>query len=225
MSAIRRANRHKHQRPHPRGLALGAPGRRRRRGRRAAAPAWPTQPRAPRTSWSTAAHGRRPRRRGAAAALAARAPGARADPRRPLVPGGRRASCGARRRRSTTPSSASSRSWRRPSGRLPRFAAVRVSDLLTQPGSLVPERAVWTSCPGCDRTQHLDQRAGHRDRRRGSPMTCARRVRADPHADASGRRTSRPGILLRDWMVENPTALFCRPVTGDRESIRFPPSA
>ena len=100
---------------------------------------------------------------------------------------------------------------------------MRVSDLLTQPGSLVPERAVWTSCPTCDRTQHLD----------GVPVTetATRVTYACAHGCGPiltltfGPSDRRPGILLRDWMVENPSALFCRPVTGDRESIRFPPSA
>ena len=100
---------------------------------------------------------------------------------------------------------------------------MRVSDLLTQPGSLVPERAVWTSCPACDRTQHLD--------RVPVTETATRVTYACAHGCGPiltltfGPSDRQPGILLRDWMVENPSALFCRPVTGDRESIRFPPSA
>ena len=100
---------------------------------------------------------------------------------------------------------------------------MRVSDLLTQPGSLVPERAVWTSCPACDRTQHLD--------RVPVTETATRVTYACAHGCGPiltltfGPSDRRPGILLRDWMVENPSALFCRPITGDRESIRFPPSA
>lgn len=99
---------------------------------------------------------------------------------------------------------------------------MRISDLLTQPGSLVPERAVWTSCPACGKTQHLDE----------VPVTESPTTVEYACVDGCGPILTlrfgpsdrRPGILLRDWMVENPSALFCRPVTGDGESVRFPPS-
>ena len=99
---------------------------------------------------------------------------------------------------------------------------MRISDLLSHPGSLVPERAVWTSCPMCRQTQRLHQVPVTESSTRviylctqgcGSILTLT-----------FGSLDGRPAIHIRDWVVENPCALFCRPITGDQESIRFPPS-
>ena len=99
---------------------------------------------------------------------------------------------------------------------------MRISDLLSHPGTLVPERAVWTSCPGCGRTQHLHEVPVEETATR-VVYSCA--DGCGPILTMTfGPSDRRPGILLRDWMVENPTALFFRPVTGDQESIRYPPS-
>jgi hypothetical protein len=99
---------------------------------------------------------------------------------------------------------------------------MRISDLMSHPGSLVPERALWTSCPTCRQTQRLHE----------VPVTvsptrvvylCAQGC--GPVLTLTfGALDSRPAIHRRDWVVENPSVLFCRPITGDRESIRFPPS-
>ena len=100
---------------------------------------------------------------------------------------------------------------------------MRISDLLSHPGSLVPERAVWTSCPTCGRTQGMDEAAVEE-----SPGHVVYRCveGCGPILTMTfGLSSRRPALHMRDWMIENPTALFCRPVTGDEESIRFPPSA
>ncbi len=100
---------------------------------------------------------------------------------------------------------------------------MRISDLLSHPGSLVPERSVWTSCPVCGHTQHLHEAPVTESPTQvvyGCVHGCGPILTMTFAAAADA-----PAILLRDWTVENPCALFCRPVTGDRESIRFPPSA
>jgi len=100
---------------------------------------------------------------------------------------------------------------------------MRISDLLSFPGSIVPERAVWTSCPACGRTQYLDR----------VPVSESPGRVVYECVDGCGPILTMtfvplgcaPAIHMRDWAVENPSALFCRPITGDQESIRFPPSA
>jgi hypothetical protein len=34
---------------------------------------------------------------------------------------------------------------------------MRISDLLSQPGTIVPESSVWTACPACGCTKHMDE--------------------------------------------------------------------
>jgi len=99
---------------------------------------------------------------------------------------------------------------------------MRISDVLTQPGTIVPERSVWTSCPACGRTQHMDEATVKETSVQVvyecvdgcGPILTMTFAPADPI----------PAIHMRDWAVENPSALFCRPITGTQESIRFPPS-
>jgi hypothetical protein len=102
------------------------------------------------------------------------------------------------------------------------WARMRISDLLSHPGSIVPESSVWTACPVCGRTQQMDKvpvsetpiRVVYEcDHGCGPILTLT-------FAPPDGT----PAIHMRDWAVENPSALFCRPITGDQESIRFPPT-
>jgi len=103
-----------------------------------------------------------------------------------------------------------------------RLSTVRISDLLTQPGTIVPEGSVWTACPSCGRTQHMDEvpvketsvQVIYECAGGCGPILTMTFAPMDPT----------PAIHMRDWAVENPSALFCRPITGDQESIRFPPS-
>ena len=99
---------------------------------------------------------------------------------------------------------------------------MRISDLLSFPGTIVPEKAVWTSCPVCGFTQHMDKVPVSESRVRvvyecldgcGPILT----LTFAPLDDI-------PALHMRDWAVVNPSALFCRPITGDQESIRFPPT-
>jgi hypothetical protein len=99
---------------------------------------------------------------------------------------------------------------------------MRISDLLSHPGTVVPERSVWASCPVCGQTQHLDEALVSE-----TPVqvvyTCLKGC--GPILTLTfAPGGERPAIHMRDWAVENPTALFCRPITGDQESICFPPS-
>ncbi len=95
---------------------------------------------------------------------------------------------------------------------------VRISDLLTQPGTIVPEGSVWTTCPSCGRTQRLDE----------VPVKETSVQVIYGCADGCGPILTMtfapmdptPALHMRDWAVENPSALFCRPVTGDRDGRR-----
>jgi hypothetical protein len=97
---------------------------------------------------------------------------------------------------------------------------MRISDLLSQPGTIVPERSVWTDCPACGRTQHMD----------GVPVSetpiqvvyeCA--SRCGPILTMTFSPTGEtPAIHMRDWAIENRSALVCRPASADQEWIRFP---
>jgi len=81
---------------------------------------------------------------------------------------------------------------------------------------------VWTSCPACGRNQHMDEvpvketsgQVIYECSGGCGPILTMTFAPADPT----------PAIHMRDWAVENPSALFCRPITGDQESIRYPPS-
>jgi hypothetical protein len=96
---------------------------------------------------------------------------------------------------------------------------MRMSDLLSHPGSLVPEDQVWTTCPVCLDTQWLNTVVVEEEPTR-TVYRCARGC-GPILTLAFGPSDRRAGHVMRDWVVNNPTDLFCRPVTGDGESIRF----
>lgn len=97
-----------------------------------------------------------------------------------------------------------------------------MSDLLSYPGSIVPERAIWTDCPMCRRTQWLHEVPVTEDAVRVTYL-CAEGC--GPILTLTfGSSYGSPALHMRDLMIENPCALFCRPISGDQESIRFPPS-
>ena len=97
-----------------------------------------------------------------------------------------------------------------PSARGFRLPTVRISDLLTQPGTIVPEGSVWTSCPTCGRTQHMDE----------VPVTETSVLVIYECVDGCGPiltmafapSVPSPALHMRDWAVVNPSALFCRPM-------------
>jgi hypothetical protein len=93
---------------------------------------------------------------------------------------------------------------------------------LSHPGSIVPEDQVWTTCPSCRATQWLHA-VEVEESATQTLYQCS--GGCGPILTLSfGPSDRRPGHVMRDWMVCNPTDLFCRPVTGDQESIRFPAS-
>ena len=112
--------------------------------------------------------------------------------------------------------------WGTPDSGALRLSTVRISDLLTQPGTIVPEGSVWTTCPSCGQTQHMDE-APVKETSEQVIYECA--GGCGPILTMTfAAMDPAPAIHMRDWAVENPSALFCRPITGDQESIRFPPS-
>jgi hypothetical protein len=82
--------------------------------------------------------------------------------------------------------------------------------------------SVWTSCPTCRRTQPRDDGPGketlveviHEGASGCGPILTMTFAPVDPSAARH----------MRDWAVEHPSALFCRPLTGDQQSIRYPAS-
>jgi hypothetical protein len=94
----------------------------------------------------------------------------------------------------------------------------RLSDLLSQPGSLVLESKIWTTCPSCRTTQWL-----HDVEVEESPVRVVYRCRhgCGPILTMTFGAEHGDGYWMRDWLVWNPGDLFLRPVTGDQESIKY----